>query len=117
MATFGSDVYVVWSQTNGSSTPLQVFFTASLDFGKTFSKPVVVDVTPPNASITPAIAAYGNNVYVGWTVGKASFVRGNSNNGGTWNPAAQISNNHEPQVAAWGNNGYAVADGRLSVYQ
>ena len=24
---------------------------------------------------------------------------------------ATISNNHEPEVAAWGNNGYAVADG------
>jgi hypothetical protein len=111
IAAYGSNVYVVWSQSNGTGTQLQVFFTSSVNYGKTFSKPQVIDATPSSASITPVVAAYGTNVYVALIVGKASFVKGSSNNGTTWNPIATISNNHEPQLAALGNNAYAVADG------
>ena len=86
MAVFGSNVYVVWSQTNRYATPLQVYFTESVNFGRDFSRPVVVDVTPSTASVTPVVATYGTNVYVAWSAGKASFVRGSSNNGTSSEP-------------------------------
>ncbi|MGB7956762.1 MAG: sialidase family protein [Candidatus Nitrosopolaris sp.] len=76
VASRNNNVYVVWSHKNNtdfdpSNTENQtqtydVFFTKSLDRGRTFSKPVNINDDPANSQ-GPAVAISDNNtVYVVW---------------------------------------------------
>ena len=111
----GSDVYVVWSQAVNTSgvNVLQVFFAASTNGGASFSKAIqLTSGSSTNGWITPVIAASGPNVYIAYTGnGKNSFVIWSNNYGATWSVPHQYATTHEPQIAAWGNNAYAIADG------
>lgn len=111
MTVFGPDVFVVWSQSSGSGSSLQVYIAASTNYGATFSPAVLVDPSPGTTQITPVVAAYGSDVYVAWTANGASVVAASTNNGASFGPAFQYSFQHEPQLAASGSYAYAVADG------
>src|SRR5579872_3272297 len=113
----GTNVYVVWSQSVLTSgvLVLQVFIATSTDNGVHFNHAVQLSSGPSkNGWITPVIAAAGSNVYVAFTGnGKESFVRWSNDNGVTWDSNGSVfyALDHEPQIAAAGNNAYAIADG------
>ena len=107
----GNYVYVTWSQSVNKQ--LQVFFAASSNNGASFSKAIqLTSGVSKNGFITPVIAAAGSNVYIAYTGnGKNSYVVWSNNNGATWHGPNFYAADHEPQIAAVGNNAYAIADG------
>jgi hypothetical protein len=108
MSANGSDVYIVWSQSMGGAA--QIYFSASTNFGVSFSVPIVVDTTSTPSSITPVIASWGSTVAVAWVTNVHSYVRTSSNGGNTWNPVLQFSTSREPEIAIWEQDVYAIAD-------
>jgi hypothetical protein len=112
-----SDVYVAWSQAVDTSgvEVLQIFVAASTDYGASFTQAQqLTSGYSSNGFITPVIATSGQYVYVAYSAnGKQSYVLSNTNYGapGNWTQAVRFGATHEPQVTAWGANGYAVADG------
>ena len=117
ITTNGSNVYVAWSQrTKGDAAP-RIYFSYSVNFGATFSKPIAIDVTPAVAAITPVIAGWGNDVYVAWSANGLSYVTSSTDNGSSWGQVYQFGGYHEPQLAAWGSNVYFISDstGSLSL--
>ena len=111
MSANGSDVYVTWSQTV-STTGLQLFVAASTNNGATFTVTQITSGTSSNGFITPVVASWGSNVYVVYSGnGKNSYVVSSNNYGVTWSAPYHYAVTFEPEVAAVGNNAYAVADG------
>jgi len=115
MTDYGAYVYVVWSQTPSSSEPAQIYLAVSSNYGVSFSPAILVDSDSSVAQITPVIAAYGSNVYVAWSQSSESFVASSTNNGASFGTPLEYSSMHEPQLAASGSYGYAIADGK-SIY-
>jgi len=118
MTDSGSNVYIVWSQTTGSGTPLQLYFAVSKNYGASFSKPVVLDTSSSvgSGAITPAIAASGTDVYVAWLAsGVGNYVISSTNNGSTWGSPVKLSSLREPQLAASGSYAYEAGVGALYV--
>lgn len=108
----GSYVYVAWSQVvPGSNQTGQIYFSASSNYGATFSKAIDVDTNTSVAAITPVIAGWGENVYVAWSNNGPSYVRSSNDAGANWGPSYNLGTFHEPQLAAWGSNVYFVSDG------
>jgi len=117
------DVYVTWSQTvtqaNGSKI-LQAFVAASQNNGVSFIT-TQLSHNATNSQNTPAIGAWGSNVYVSWFSAKNSvasgsiYVSSSTNNGKTWSAARDVLNpirNGESEVVATTNGlAYLVADG------
>jgi hypothetical protein len=123
------DVYVAWAQTvtqaNGSKI-LQIFVAASTNNGVSFTT-TQLSHNSTNSQNTPAIAAYGSDVYVAWFSAKLSYsspggiyVSSSSNNGQTWSSPTDIyplSTNGEAEiVATTGNNVYVMMDQSNFVY-
>lgn len=120
MCANGSDVFIAWSQAVGS-IGLQIFEATSMNNGSSFN---LSQLTSSNGKgnvtkggyITPAIAASGANVYVTFSGnGSNSFVTSSNNYGSSWSPPHLYSHSLEDEVAAWGNNGYALANRALAV--
>ena len=111
MAEYGSFVYVVWSQTPKASEPAQIYLAVSSNNGANFSSAITVASDPTVAQITPVIAAYGSTVYVAWAQSSHSYVASSVNNGASFGAPLMYSTRHEPQLAASGSYGYAIADG------
>jgi BNR repeat protein len=119
IAVSGSNVYVgwfknpEWSQLNNND----IFVRRSTDNGATWKPPVNVSNNPGN-SFYPQIAASGSNVYVSWTQWNTDqtlsdvFFRRSTDNGATWKPAVNVSNNPGPstgpQIAVSGSNVYVA---------
>ena len=59
------EVYVTWADTTSGEGSPDVYFTASSDAGKTWSKPTDVSNTP-GVSANPDIAADDKGVYITW---------------------------------------------------
>jgi hypothetical protein len=120
MSANGSNVYVTWSQTIGS-TGLQVMEATSVNNGTSFGTPVQLSSgTVSGGFITPVIASWGNNVYVGYlnASSQQSYVTCSANLGakGSWTVPFQFGYFHEPQLAAWGGQYvYATSDASLQV--
>jgi len=106
----GSNVYVVWSQTVGT-TGLQVFIATSTNYGATFSTAVqITSGIITNGHITPVIASWGANVYVSYLAGTSTYVVSSANAGVTWSSPFRVGL-REPQLAVSANNVYAVSVG------
>jgi hypothetical protein len=116
------DVYVTWAQTvtqaNGSKI-LQIFVAASTNNGKSFTT-TQISQNATNSQNTPAIAAWGSDVYVAWNSAKDSagsgsiYVSSSTNNGQTWSKPVDVINpcrNGEAEIVASGSNIYLVSDG------
>jgi hypothetical protein len=120
MCANASDVFIAWSQAVGSSG-LQIFEATSLNNGSSFSVTQLTfsdgeGSTTKGGYITPAIAASGPNVYVTFSGnGSNSYVMSSNNYGSTWGIPYLYSHSLEDEVAAWGNNGYALANRALAV--
>lgn len=108
MTANGSYVYVVWAQSLNNIQ--QVYFTYSNNSGVSFAAAKIVDNTPNTTDITPVLASYGQDVYIAYDCGGASCVTASTNNGQTFNTPHQYASGPEPQLAAYGDNVYAVSD-------
>jgi len=114
MSANGTNVYVVWAQTIGSSG-LQIMEATSTNSGTSFNHPVQLTTgSPAGGYIGPVIASWGNNVYVAYdnsSNGQHAFVTCSSNAGLSWTRVHQYGVYHEAQIYAWGGNYvYAIAD-------
>lgn len=112
MSANGSNVYVIWSQTVGS-TGLQEFEATSTNYGSSFSSvEQITSGTSSNGWITGVVASWGSNVYVVYSGnGKNSYVISSNDAGSTWGAPYHYGVTFEPEVAVWENNVYAVSDG------
>jgi hypothetical protein len=112
----GSNVYVVWSQ-GTESTNMQIYEATSTNYGQNFSAPVQL-TSGYGGYITPVIASWGDDVYVGYidnSYGRSAYVTCSADEGasGTWTKPFSIGD-REPQLAAWGGQYvYAIADWNL----
>lgn len=123
MSYSDSNVYVVWSQTVGSSG-LQIFVATSKNYGDSFGVAVqVTSESTANGFITPVIASAGDSVYVSYdntTVGYA-YLTSSSKAGaaGSWTKPIEadscLGNGPcpEPQLYASGSYAYDVSDNGL----
>jgi S1-C subfamily serine protease len=93
VATVSGNVYVVW--TDNFIGAYEIFLTKSTDDGSTFSKATVISSNVAR-SISPSIAAYGNNAYVTWsdnTFGNSEiFFTYSTDNGTSFNMPVSINN-------------------------
>jgi hypothetical protein len=111
----GSNVYVVWSQKVGGVS--QVFIVTSTNFGSSFNAPVQL-TTGTSGADTAVVASWGNTVYVAYDniALTTSYVLSSTSAGasGTWTAPFAFGDFHEPQLAAWQNNGYVSSNQGLA---
>ncbi len=95
IAVSGSNVFVVWLQTNADNSLQDIFFRRSTDDGATW-KPIIKITASGTVGYarTPQVIASGSNVYVVWDQfdGEVYFRR-SSDNGATWKSLVNISSN------------------------
>jgi hypothetical protein len=118
IAVSGSNIYVVWHQLNALGTMADIFLRRSTDSGATWKS--VVSITSSGSvdeSSTPQVISSSNNVYVVWEQGHnvgnfEIYFRRSANNGATWKPIFNLSNNpghsSAEQVAVSGSNVYVL---------
>ena len=123
VAAVGNNVYVVWSDTNGTTgADPDIFFSSSSDNARTFGEPINLSNSNGN-STNPEVTASGNNVYVVWSDtdgakgGNGDIFYSSSDNARTFGEPINLSDNERnstiPEVAASGDNVYVVwADSR-----
>lgn len=129
IAVSGSHIYVVWIQRNSALELPNVFFRHSADNGATWGPKLNIslsgDVYFPGLGFSLfRVAVSGSYVYVTWSGNDGEiYLRRSTDNGATWKPILNISNNPGPstyhELAASGSNVYVVwfqesADGTLS---
>jgi len=109
----GTNVYVVWAQTVSSIS--QIFFAASKNNGQTFGTAIQL-TTDTSGSDTPVVASWGSSVYVGYDniSTRESYVLSSTNAGASWTKSTGYGAFHEPQLAAWKSNAYAVSNQGLA---
>jgi hypothetical protein len=113
IAAVGNNVYVTWDDESPGNR--DIFFAASNNSGTSFAPPINLS-NNTGFSLSPQIAAIGNNVYVTWrdsTPGNRDiFFAASNNNGTSFGPPINLSNNpgnsFDVQIAAIGNNVYVV---------
>ena len=111
-----NNVYVVWNEKTDSND--EIFFSASNDNGKSFSKPINLSLTA-SPSQDAALKVYGNHVYVIWQEslmgGREIFFTKSDNNGLSFGGPTNISNrggnaelDRDTQMAVSESNVYVV---------
>ena len=113
----GNNVYVVWSDTNGTKgADADIFFSSSSDNGGSFDQPVNLSNNIGN-STNPEVAASGDNVYVVWSDTNGAkggngdiFFSSSRDRAGSFGEPINLSDNNQnstnPQVSASGGNIY-----------
>ena len=113
IAAVGNNVYVVWS--DNSTGNGDIYFKRSMDNGDNFDRRKFV-IKNNGSSISPQIAAVGNNVYVVWSDNSTGngdiYFKRSMDNGDNFDRRKFVSKNNGssilPQIAAVGNNLYVV---------
>lgn len=115
IAASGNNVYVVWQDVLARDNS-ELLFRRSIDGGGTFGSVINLSNSVVQ-SIDPAIAAYGNNVYVVWRESKIDpkiRFRRSTDGGQTFNSAINLyistssENIFSPVVAAVGDDVYVI---------
>lgn len=109
IATSGINVFVAWTDdTSGNS---DIIFAKSQDGGDNFGNPTTLD-DDGGTSLSPSIAASGNNVYLAWRVDNDIYFAKSDNSGDSFteptNLSSNPSNSNNPRVAASGSNVYVA---------
>jgi len=113
IAISGRNIYVVWEE--GELSQHEVYFSRSVDRGKSFEPPVNLSNNTGGSS-SPSVVASGSGVYVGWsddTLGNYdTFLRRSTDNGKSFEPAINLSNNsgnsEPPRIVTSGETVYVV---------
>lgn len=99
IAIYENNIYVVWNEKIGSNN--EIFFTASTDGAKSFSKPTNLSMSN-TSSMDAGIQAFGNHVYVIWQEatggGSNIFFTHSDNNGGSFSSPAKISTDGASEI-------------------
>lgn len=122
IAAFESSVYVVWQEQDDEGNNA-IVFRASKDGGNTFEDPVIISESNSNVDPRsfPKVAAYGNAVYVVWSVtGDADrkpglFYVKSSDHGDTFSPITRLNGSEdvgEAQVGAYQDDVYVIWGGQ-----
>ncbi len=124
VAVSGNNVYVVWMDYYLESN-FEIFFTKSVDGGKTFADPIDISSTPQTESVDPQITASGDSAYVVWSehvlegasvfspnaLGPGDIFFSRISNIGSSQPV-NLSNNpgdsYSPRVSVTGATAYVV---------
>ena len=122
LASFEDYVYAVWLDEDEQGNGI-ILFKASNDGGETFSNPITIarNVNNNDDFTFPKVAAYGNNVYIVWSVADNTqgeemitnllYVK-SSDQGNTFSPTIKLNNNGEKvgeaQVTAYKNAVYVA---------
>ena len=109
----GNRVYMVWRDTTPGN--FEILYRRSVDGGVTFGSTINLS-NNAGQSLSPVVAASGNNVYVVWydnTPGNSEILYKRSTNGGaTFGGNISLSNNAGsslvPAIAASGNSVFVV---------
>jgi len=92
----GSNIYVAW-QAMVDDRDYDIFFAASRDEGKTFSKPRRVNSHKDGNQLFPAVTAEGDNVFIAWHDNRESpssfqiFMARSEDGGETFDKEKQIA--------------------------
>ena len=121
ISIYENNVYVVWNEKIDSND--EIFFAASTDDGKSFSKPVNLSKTAASSK-DAGIRAFGNNVYVIWQEAGGGtsniFFTKSDNNGASFSSPVKISNDgaaeltRDTQMGVSDNNLFIVWYDRLT---
>jgi BNR repeat protein len=111
IAVSGSNVYLVWSQSNADNTVWDINFRRSTDNGATW-KPVV-KVASNIGGTAPQVITSASNVYMIWGQNNGEiYITRSADNGVTWKPIFNLSSNvgasTAAQIAVSGTNVYVV---------
>jgi BNR repeat protein len=111
IAVSGSNVYLVWSQSNADNTVSDINFRRSTDNGATW-KPVV-KVASNIGGTAPQVITSASNVYIIWGQNNGEiYITRSTDNGVTWKPIFNLSSNagtsSAEQIAVSGANVYVV---------
>ena len=121
VAAAGNNVYVVWSDTNGTKgADADIFFSSSSDNGRSFDQPINLSNNIGN-STNPEVAASRDNVYVVWSDTNGAiggnvdiFFSSSRDRAGSFGEPINLSDNSQnstnPQVSASGSNIYVFWD-------
>jgi hypothetical protein len=122
IAVSGSNVYVVWTNTNSTSSSGasrgDIYFKKSADYGDTFDAKRNLSKNPGN-SFSPQMAVSGSNVYVVWVDNSPGhyilYLKKSADYGDTFDAKRNLSknpgNSFSPQIAVSGSNVYLVWSG------
>jgi len=113
-------VHVIWTD-KLSSTTAALYYTRSIDTGKTWSNPVAITGLNGDAA-HPAIAVYGKNIHVAWeemnplnNADRKSYYKHSLDGGNTWGPNIFIDSTGDwPGIAVSGKNVYIVNDRHIT---
>jgi hypothetical protein len=93
IAASGSHVYVAWEEDAGSAS--EIFMASSIDNGVNFGTPTNMSMTTGFSSISVALDADGNNVWLAWSdrsLGNDEiFYRRSADGGATFSGAENLS--------------------------
>lgn len=121
MLVSGSNIHIIWLQTNAAETSSDVFYRRSIDNGATWGARINLSTSgsldPFNYIGAPSIKVSGTNIYVVWLdEGQSSrgdvFFRRSIDNGGTWKSIVNLSTNaidsYNPTIAVLGSHVYVA---------
>lgn len=111
VASTGSNVYVVWSE-RASSVPGPgpgIYFTRSIDGGRTFAMPVNLT----SSEDTPQIAASGNDVYVMYTAVSGDILLVSTDGGQNFGPPQNLTSSKGIQT--FGQGSIAVSGSNIFI--
>jgi hypothetical protein len=96
IAVSGANVYVVWTQESADGLLRDVFFIRSTDNGATWKNKI--NLSGNGNSDSPLIVVSGSKVFMAWDTNDDQgfpdiFFRRSTDNGATWKPAVNLSNN------------------------
>ena len=115
------NVYIAWTQgtkqANGSMVT-QIYVASSTNYGASFTT-TQISHNSTNSQNTPALSAWGTDVYVSWfsannaTGYGSDYVSSSNNNGVTWGKPIDVVNpsgGGETEIVASGSSAYMVGD-------
>ncbi|HEV8386821.1 MAG TPA: sialidase family protein [Nitrososphaera sp.] len=116
IAVSGSNIYVVWYQQSATSSSDDIFFRRSIDNGATWKPFVNISSSGTVGGSVPQVMNSGSNVYVVWPDKSSgnyeTLFRRSSDNGATWKPIINLSNNPGPsadtEISVSGSNVYVT---------
>jgi hypothetical protein len=123
IASYKSNVYVIWSQGNFDQGLTDIFFKRSTDGGASFSNITNLSNNPNSRSSLPTIALLDNGVYTSWTDGPFNngevYYRNSEDGGASFGNIINLSNDTgdsiRPEIAVSDSNVFIVWQNQATV--
>ena len=123
IASYKSNVYVIWSQGNFDQGLTDIFFKRSTDGGASFGDIINLSNNPNSRSSLPNIALLDNGVYTSWTDGPFNngevYYRNSEDGGASFGDIINLSNDTgdsiRPEIAVSDSNVFIVWQNQATV--